>query len=104
MLSFLSFLLLSVSSTQAIIGTPCSTSNNRLDPSTHHFQSDCEVTEYCSNSTTPNVIPGGVVQPEDAPEETPGLIDIFTKRDSVPPAPGFTCQRRGCRRDEFPFG
>ena len=38
------------------LGEPCKVSNNRLDPNTHKFQSDCGPTEYCAplrtNSST----------------------------------------------------
>ncbi|KAH9914961.1 uncharacterized protein B0H18DRAFT_940343 [Fomitopsis serialis] len=65
-------------------GGACSTSNSRLDPSSHTFLSDCSDTAFCSvssNSTSATV-----------------------NSTSSTTATNGTCQPRRCRRDEFPFG
>ncbi|KAG0142786.1 hypothetical protein CROQUDRAFT_673362 [Cronartium quercuum f. sp. fusiforme G11] len=48
-------------------GEPCKESNNRLDPNSHRFLSDCGPIDYCNGTTQ-------------------------------------TCEPKGCRIDEFPFG
>ncbi|KAI0342610.1 hypothetical protein BDW22DRAFT_1330144 [Trametopsis cervina] len=52
------------------LGGPCSMDNNRVDPATHKFLTDCDEKTFCA-----------------AGDSTTG-----------------TCQAKGCRRDEFPFG
>jgi hypothetical protein len=48
-------------------GGRCSTENNRIDPATHKFLTECDEKTFC-------------------------------------PSTNGTCQPKGCRRDEFPFG
>lgn len=61
--------ILLVTSIESILSTgePCQESNNKLDPNSHKFLSDCGPIDFC-NSTTQ------------------------------------TCDLKGCRTDEFPFG
>ena len=65
-------------------GGACSPSDDRLDPSSHIFLSDCTDTTFCAASNT-------------------SLAGNTTSPASPPNANG-TCQVRRCRRDEFPFG
>ena len=76
--------LLSVFAGNIEEGGACSPSNDRLDPSSHIFLSDCTDTTFRagSNSSAP-----GNTTSSAAPSTTNG-----------------TCQARRCRRDEFPFG
>ncbi|EPT05458.1 hypothetical protein FOMPIDRAFT_41380 [Fomitopsis schrenkii] len=62
-------------------GGACSPSNDRLDPSSHTFLSDCTDTTFCAplNASAP-------------------------ANPTSPAASNGTCQARCCRRDEFPFG
>ncbi|EGG10207.1 uncharacterized protein MELLADRAFT_26925, partial [Melampsora larici-populina 98AG31] len=48
-------------------GEPCREANNKLDPNTHKFLSDCGPIDFCNGTTQ-------------------------------------TCELKGCRVDEFPFG
>ena len=104
------------------VGEPCNPSNNRLDVSDHHFLSDCPITEFCSavpvaplNATGTNI-----QQDETLAPQAPGLGDLFSRDLITSPAissvndptsavnattsSGWTCQARGCRKDEYPFG
>ena len=65
-------------------GGACSTSNDRLDPSSHIFLSDCTDTTFCAASNS-------------------SVQGNTTSSASSSSADG-TCQARRCRRDEFPFG
>ncbi|GAA5885939.1 hypothetical protein JCM5296_007038 [Sporobolomyces johnsonii] len=56
----------------------CNPANDKLDPLTHDFDSDCNVTEYCS-----------------APAPQPNATTATTSG---------TCVPRVCRQDEWPFG
>ena len=65
-------------------GGACSPSDDRLDPSSHIFLSDCTDTTFCAASNTS--LAGNTASPA-SPSNVNG-----------------TCQVRRCRRDEFPFG
>ena len=138
----LNFLL---SRTVYALGEPCKISNNRLDPNTHKFLSDCGPTEYCASASTPASVgnattshnatspspPVGVGEVDlvNLPYHKPGVkrslhghLAIKRGQQSVFLADGRgntthatasadttvdateTCQPKGCRRDEFPFG
>ena len=84
------------------LGESCTLANNRLDPSTHKFHSDCEPTEYCASSAnrapwlaTPS---SAALAPVATTYDDPPITDLF-RRDTAT-----TCQPRGCRSDEDPFG
>lgn len=118
-------------------GTPCKIANNRLDPNSHKFLSDCGPTEYCAAALPIDA----TVQPKNTTltEEIEDLARMhlvqlahhgmagqstlhgkgIAKRgeqsiflpakegNSTTALPGNsteTCQPKGCRRDEFPFG
>jgi hypothetical protein len=61
--------LLWAASVCSALGEPCKVSNNRLDPNTHKFQSDCGPTEYCAplrtNSSTLSAIANATTSVED---------------------------------------
>jgi hypothetical protein len=138
----LSFLL---SRSVYAVGEPCKISNNRLDPNTHKFLSDCGPTEYCAtastsasvgnatashNATSPSPPEGvGEIDLVNLPYHKAGIkrslhghVAIKRGQQSVFLADGRgntthatvpanttstateTCQPKGCRRDEFPFG
>lgn len=88
-LSILCFLLLA---TTCAAQQLCNPARSLLDPLTHNFESDCNVTSWCQ----PTSLPASNLT------DTP-LLDA--NGDVVPPeAMGGTCVGRGCRNDEFPFG
>ncbi|KAH8924027.1 hypothetical protein BT69DRAFT_1261801 [Atractiella rhizophila] len=55
------------------LGSPCVPSNNKLDPSSHTFHTDCGPVLFCAPDASGS---GG----------------------------SGTCARKGCRKDEYPFG
>lgn len=128
----------------AALGEPCKIANNRLDPNSHKFLSDCGPTEYCAAAAPLSVNGTSAIRNATSNldlEEiakthfvdlshhgfagrtaSHGKVKIKRGQQSVflasgqsnSTAPAEThnlqsnatesCQPKGCRRDEFPFG
>ena len=112
------------------LGEPCLVSNNRVDPSSHKFTSDCGPTEYCAALTTNVTALGGAsettsqlnssvsLQITQQPQKRSGMQNFFLATDTFPNTNGSTipeqphvftnntatCQPKGCRMAEYPFG
>ena len=91
MQAFLSLALAAAHSYYVLAGTvievgSCIIANDRIDPSSHKFVSDCDDQTYCSNGST--------VSPQSAPTNA----SVANAQSSG------TCTKRKCRKDEFPFG
>lgn len=92
--------LLWAASVCSALGEPCKVSNNRLDPNTHKFQSDCGPTEYCAplrtNSSTLSAIANATTSVEDFDTkkrirrdklELDGILPVELPAVSISPLP-----------------
>lgn len=70
--------------------------NNRLDPTTHYFHSDCSDKEYCGPPFTPPASSGAIAPPTATEDD---ISSLFKRQGAQT-----ICQPKGCRRDEDPFG
>ncbi|THH04875.1 hypothetical protein EW145_g5213 [Phellinidium pouzarii] len=68
-------------------GSSCSPSNDRIDPSTHKFTTDCDDRTFCQSSSSSSC----------------SKRDANATSSSVGAPPG-TCVKKLCRNDEVPFG
>lgn len=67
-------------------GGVCVVANDKLDPSSHKFDSDCDDQTYCSSTAN-------------SPSQGAGLNTTSSETQS-----SGICVKRTCRKDEFPFG
>lgn len=69
----------------------CLLSNNRNDPASHKFMTDCDDTTFCSASNIQNIAPRA-------------SVSANTSSQSTASNSSGVCVGKTCRRDIFPFG
>lgn len=88
------------------LGEPCLLANNVLDPQTHNFHSDCSPKEYCAEAwqvaRTASSTGSSLAPVATQVDDDPSISELF-RRGPVANTTT-TCQPRGCRKDEDPFG
>lgn len=68
------------------VGGVCAVANDKLDPSSHKFDSDCDDQTYCTSSVN-SPTQGKSLNTASSDTQLSGI-----------------CVKRKCRKDEFPFG